>query len=64
MRRLASLLATAFLLASPATALAGAAEAEAHGGTTDRTTEIMIGLIVVLMIGMILIGIIEQRRSH
>jgi hypothetical protein len=61
MRRLASLLATAFLFALPATALAAE---EAGGGTTDRTTEIMIGLIIVLMIGMILIGIIEQRRSH
>jgi hypothetical protein len=60
MRRYASLLATASLLALPATALA----AEAEGGTTDRTTEIMIGLIVVLMVGMIVLGVIEQRRSH
>jgi hypothetical protein len=60
MRRLASLFATASMLALPATALA----AEEEGGTTDRTTEIMIGLIVVLMVGMLLIGIIEQRRSH
>ena len=64
MRRFASLLATASLLALPATALAGAAEEAAHGGTTDRTTEIMIGLIIVLMIGMVVLGVIEQRRSH
>jgi len=59
MRRIAPLLATASLLALPATAL-GAEE----GGGADRTTEIMIGLIIVLMLGMVLIGIIEQRRSH
>lgn len=47
-------------LAAPASALA--AESERKG--KDHTVEIMIGLIVFLMAALIVIGILEQRKSH
>ncbi len=47
-------------LATPASALA--AEAERKG--KDYTVEIMIGLILFLMAALIVIGILEQRKSH
>jgi hypothetical protein len=47
------------LLALPAAALASQAPA---GGHKDRTTEIMIGLILVLMLAMVLIGVLESRK--
>ena len=47
-------------LATPASALA--AEAERQG--KDYTVEIMIGLILFLMAALIVIGILEQRKSH
>ena len=47
-------------LAVPAAALA--AEGGAEGGHKDRTTEIMIGLIFVLLLAMVLIGILESRK--
>jgi hypothetical protein len=50
------------LLAAPASALAAAAPEEAGG--TDHTTELMFGLIIVLMIGLVVIGIVEQRKPH
>jgi hypothetical protein len=49
------------LLATPASALAASAE-EVSG--TDHTTELMFGLIIVLMVALVVIGIVEQRRSH
>ncbi|MDX6539880.1 MAG: hypothetical protein QOI71_1490 [Gaiellales bacterium] len=51
----------AALLALPAGALAAG---ESGGGHKDRTTEIMIGLIFVLMLAMVLIGVLEGRRKH
>jgi hypothetical protein len=61
--RIRSLLAAiGLLLLAPAAALA-APVAEDAGGT-DRTTELMFGLIIVLMIGMVVIGIVEQRKPH
>jgi hypothetical protein len=47
------------LLAVPASALAA-------GGSPhkDRTTEIMLGIIFVLMIAMVLIGVLEGRGKH
>jgi len=48
------------LLALPTAALA--AESSDGGGHKDRTTEIMMGLIFVLMIGMVLIGVLENRK--
>ena len=53
----------ALLVASLAVPAAAFAE-EGKGGYTDRTTEIMIGLILILMIAMIVIGILEQRKDH
>jgi hypothetical protein len=47
------------LLALPATALA--AEGDVH---KDRTTEIMLGIIFVLMLAMVLIGVLEGRSKH
>jgi hypothetical protein len=49
------------LLALPAAALAAEG---ASGGHKDRTTEIMMGTIFVLMLGMVLIGILEGRGKH
>ena len=49
------------LLALPTAALA--AEGSDGGGHKDRTTEIMMGLIFVLMIGMVLIGVLESRKQ-
>ena len=50
------------LLAAPASALAAAAEGEAGG--SDHTTELMFGLILVLMVALVVIGIVEQRKPH
>jgi hypothetical protein len=47
------------LLALPAGALAADGSS---GGHKDRTTEIMLGIIFVLMLGMVLIGVLEQRK--
>jgi hypothetical protein len=61
--RIRSLLAAiGLLLLAPASALAAAVQEDAGG--TDRTTELMFGLIIVLMIGMVVIGIVEQRKPH
>ena len=61
--RIRSLLASiGLLLAAPAAALA-APSADDPGGT-DHTTEIMFGLILVLMIALVVIGIVEQRKPH
>jgi hypothetical protein len=49
------------LLALPAGALAADGSG---GGHKDRTTEIMLGLIFVLMIAMVLIGVLEGRKKH
>ncbi len=48
------------LLALPTAALA--AEGSDGGGHKDRTTEIMLGLIFVLMLAMVLIGVLESRK--
>jgi hypothetical protein len=48
------------LLALPTAALA--AEGSAGGGHKDRTTEIMMGIIFVLLIGMVLVGVLESRK--
>lgn len=53
------LVSLAVLLAVPATALA--AEGDVH---KDRTTEVMLGIIFVLMIVMVLIGVLEGRSKH
>jgi hypothetical protein len=50
------------LLLAPASALAAAAPEDAGG--TDHTTEIMFGLIIVLMIALVVIGVVEQRKPH
>jgi hypothetical protein len=50
------------LLALPAAALA--ADDSTGGGHKDRTTEIMLGIIFVLMLAMVLIGVLEGRRKH
>lgn len=50
------------LLALPAGALA--AEESTVVGHKDRTTEIMIGLIFVLMLALVLIGVLESRKKH
>jgi hypothetical protein len=47
------------LLAVPASALA--AGGDVH---KDRTTEIMLGIIFVLMLAMVLIGVLEGRGKH
>jgi hypothetical protein len=47
------------LLALPASALA--APGNPH---KDRTTEVMLGIIFVLMLAMVLIGILEARSKH
>jgi hypothetical protein len=49
------------LLALPTAALAAEA---AEGGHKDRTTEIMLGLIFVLLLAMVLIGVLEGRSKH
>ena len=56
------LAAVGLLLAAPASAFAAAADETAGG--TDHTTEIMFGLIIFLMVAMVVIGIVEQRKSH
>jgi hypothetical protein len=50
------------VLALPAAALA--ADDSTGGGHKDRTTEIMIGIIFVLMLAMVLIGVLEGRKKH
>lgn len=61
--RIRSLLAAlGLLLIAPASSFAAAAEQSAGG--TDHTTEIMFGLILVLMIGLVVLGIVEQRKTH
>ena len=50
------------VLALPAAALA--ADDSTSGGHKDRTTEIMIGLIFVLMLAMVLIGVGRLRRPR
>ena len=47
------------LLALPAAALAADGSS---GGHKDRTTEIMMGLIFVLLLAMVLIGVLESRK--
>jgi hypothetical protein len=47
------------LLALPAAALAADGSG---GGHKDRTTEIMMGLIFVLLLAMVLIGVLESRK--
>ena len=59
MRLAVPLLSTLALLALPASA---AAAEEGEG--KDYTTEIMLGLIIFLMVAMVVIGILEQRKSH
>ena len=49
------------LLALPAGALAAEGSG---GGHKDRTTEVMLGLIFVLLLGMLLIGVLEGRSKH
>ncbi len=49
------------VLAVPASALAADSAGDPH---KDRTTEIMLGIIFVLMIGMVLIGVLEGRGKH
>jgi hypothetical protein len=49
------------LLAVPASALAADSPHDLH---KDRTTEIMLGIIFVLMIAMVLIGVLEGRGKH
>jgi hypothetical protein len=61
MRIRSMLAAIGLLLAAPASALAATDES---AGGTDHTTEIMFGLIIVLMIGLVVIGIVEQRKPH
>ena len=51
------------LLAVPAAAFA-ADSGSSGGGHKDRTTEIMLGIIFVLLIGMVLIGVLEGRGKH
>jgi hypothetical protein len=47
------------LLALPAGALAAEGSG---GGHKDRTTEIMMGLIFVLLLAMVVIGVLESRK--
>jgi hypothetical protein len=49
------------LLALPAAALTAEGSS---GGHKNRTTEIMLGTILVLMLGMVLIGVLEGRSKH
>jgi hypothetical protein len=49
------------VLAVPASALAADSTGDPH---KDRTTEIMLGIIFVLMLAMVLIGVLEGRRKH
>jgi hypothetical protein len=47
------------LLAVPASALAADSGGNPH---KDRTTQIMLGIIFVLMLAMVLIGVLESRK--
>ena len=51
------------LLAVPAGAFA-ADDSSSSGGYKDHTTEIMLGIIFVLLIAMVLIGVLEGRGKH
>jgi hypothetical protein len=55
------LLSLVALLATPAAALAAEGSG---GGHKDRTTEIMLGIIFVLMLAMVVIGVLESRSRH
>jgi hypothetical protein len=48
------------VLALPASALAADTTGSPH---KDRTTEIMLGLIIFLMLAMVLIGVLESRSN-
>jgi len=52
------------VLAVPASAFAAGDTGSSSGGYKDRTTEVMLGIIFVLMIGMVLIGVLEGRGKH
>ena len=56
------LAAIGLLLARPRIRVVAAADETAGG--TDHTTEIMFGLIIVLMVALVVIGIVEQRKPH
>ena len=56
------LVALVTMLALPAGAFA--ADESSGTGYTDKTTEIMLGIIFILMIGMVLIGVLESRGKH
>jgi hypothetical protein len=47
------------LLARPAGALAAEGSG---GGHKDRTTEVMMGIIFVLLLAMVVIGVLESRK--
>jgi hypothetical protein len=49
------------VLAVPASALAADSAGSPH---KDRTTEIMLGIIFVLLLAMLLIGVLEGRGKH
>src|SRR5262249_32313989 len=49
------------LLAAPASALAAD---EGSPGGTDHTMQIMLGLIIFLMVALVVIGALEQRKPH
>jgi hypothetical protein len=49
------------LLALPAAALAAESS---DGGHKDRTVEIMMGIIFVLLLALVLIGVLEGRSKH
>ena len=52
------------MLAVPAGAFAADDTGSSGGGYKDRTTEIMLAVIFILMIGMVLIGVLEGRGKH
>jgi hypothetical protein len=52
------------MLAVPAGAFAADDTGSSGGGYKDRTTEIMLAIIFILMIGMVLIGVLEGRGKH
>jgi hypothetical protein len=60
---LRSALASLVVLIVPATALAQEAASGEEASGTDRTTEIMFGLIIVLILAMLVIGVLEARKS-
>ena len=52
------------VLAVPCQRLRSRDTGSSGGGYKDRTTEVMLGIIFVLMIGMVLIGVLEGRGKH